>query len=66
MTSRGVTIVGFAAVLVLAAAAEILARARRIDLPHFGATVGHVMRRPGGRAAVLGIWFWLGWHFLAR
>ena len=66
MTSRGVTIAGFMALLGVALAAELLARARRIDLPRFGATVGHVMRRPSGRAAVLGVWFWLGWHFLAR
>ena len=40
-------------------------------IPTFGDLTGHVMqfqvgRVPVGRIAVLGFWWWAGWHFLAR
>lgn len=47
--------------------------ARREDakVPSAGELTGFVMgyqvgRVPVGRIAVLGFWWWLGWHFFAR
>ena len=40
-------------------------------VPKFGQLTGFVMqyqvgRLPVGRIAVLGFWWWVGWHFFAR
>jgi Family of unknown function (DUF6186) len=40
-------------------------------IPRLGDIAGAVMRYdvgglPVGRLALLGFWFWCGWHFLAR
>jgi hypothetical protein len=35
-------------------------------VPSAGAVVGQVMRQRSGRVAVFIVWFWFGWHFLAR
>ena len=47
------------------------ARREESKIPSFGDLTGFVMahqvgRVPVGRIAVLGFWWWLGWHFLAR
>ena len=65
-TSRSVTIAGF---LLLAAAAVLLeAYARRpgARVPSLARLCGYLMRDPWGRLGVFLLWFWLGWHFLAR
>ena len=48
-------------------------RSRRPDsnIPPFGDIAAFVMayqvgRVPVGRVAVLGFWWWVGWHFFAR
>jgi hypothetical protein len=48
-------------------------RSRRPDsnIPTLGDIAGFVMayevgRVPVGRVAVLGFWWWVGWHFFAR
>jgi hypothetical protein len=66
MSSRDITIDGFGLLVILATALEMLARNGRIRLPTVDAAIQHVMRSPLGRVAVLSVWFWLGWHFLAR
>jgi len=48
-----------------------LARRRGSTIPTLGDIAGFVMayqvgRVPVGRVAVLGFWWWTGWHFLAR
>lgn len=69
--TRVAIIAGFAAVLVAGGVLEWRARGRDPKLP----TVGHlctyvlgyrVGRLPVGRIAVLGFWWWVGWHFFAR
>ena len=49
----------------------LLARRPRSRIPSFGTLSGFVMRYqvgrfPVGRVAVLGFWWWIGWHFFAR
>ena len=66
LTSRSVTIAGF---LLLAAATVLLeAYARRpgARVPSLARLCGYLMRDPWGRLGVFLLWFWLGWHFLAR
>jgi hypothetical protein len=64
-------IVGFMAAAVAAVVVEALARRPDSRIPPFGEIAAVVMRHefggiPVGRLALLGFWFWCGWHFLAR
>jgi hypothetical protein len=48
-----------------------LSRREGSKIPSFGQLSGFVMqyqvgRLPVGRIAVLGFWWWVGWHFFAR
>jgi hypothetical protein len=48
-----------------------LSRREGSKIPGFADMAGFVMayqvgRVPVGRIAVLGFWWWLGWHFFAR
>jgi hypothetical protein len=48
-----------------------LSRRENSRIPSFGDLTGFVMayqvgRVPVGRVAVLGFWWWIGWHFFAR
>ena len=48
-----------------------LARREDSKIPTFGDLSSFVMayqvgRVPVGRVAVLGFWWWIGWHFFAR
>jgi uncharacterized protein DUF6186 len=48
-----------------------LARRKESNIPSFGDLTGFVMQYqvgkvPVGRVAVLGFWWWVGWHFFAR
>jgi len=48
-----------------------LSRRENSKIPTFGDLSGFVMayqvgRVPVGRVAVLGFWWWVGWHFFAR
>jgi Family of unknown function (DUF6186) len=62
-------------IFVLAAGAFIvvgwLSRREDSKIPTFGDLSGFVMQYqvgkvPVGRVAVLGFWWWVGWHFFAR
>ncbi len=66
MTSRDITIIGFTLILMTGALLEVLARAGRVARPTLDQTITRVMRSPRGRIAMLSLWFWFGWHFLAR
>jgi hypothetical protein len=52
--------------LVVFGVLELAARTRRVPLPTIDQAFGAVMRRPTGRITVFFVWFWFGWHFLAR
>lgn len=66
MTSGQITAVGFAAIGVAVLVVELLARRPGSRVPTFSELVGFVMRERWGRWAMLGLWWWLGWHFLSR
>ena len=66
MSSRSITVAGFALLLVVFGVLEVAARTRRIPLPSIDQAFGAVMRRPIGRMTVFFVWFWFGWHFFAR
>lgn len=67
MTPRVVTIGGFGLVLIAAGLLEFVARTRRIpDIPRLDEALGVAQRTRLGRATTFVVWFWLGWHFLAR
>jgi hypothetical protein len=53
------------------AVVALLARRPHSKIPSFGQVTGFLMqyqvgRFPVGRVAVLGFWWWVGWHFFAR
>lgn len=66
MTSREITVIGFAAILSVFVTFEVLARTGRASIPTLDQAFGAIMRRPVGRITVFVVWFWFGWHFLAR
>ncbi len=66
MTTRAITIIGFSAVIATLIVLEMLGRRKTNNIPTLGEWLGHVMRRPAGRALVLLGWLWLGWHYFAR
>lgn len=66
MTPRAAIIAGFAAILGLMIAADLLARRAGSGLRPLSDTLAAALRSRGGRIVVLGAWLWLGWHLLAR
>ncbi len=65
MSSREVTIAAYIAILLIAVALDLAARAGA-RVPTFGEAVTLVSRSRVLRFALLALWWWLGWHFLAR
>jgi len=66
VTARTAIIAGFAAILALAVATDVLARRPGSRIRPLGVTLAAALRTRAGRIAVFGLWLWLGWHFLAR
>jgi hypothetical protein len=69
--TRVVAVAAYAAVFLAVAALEIVARRPDSRVPSLGDVCAFVARYrvgnvPVGRIAVLGVWWWVGWHFLAR
>lgn len=69
--SRVIVIGLFTASALGFAVLSLLARRPNSKIPRLGDVSGFVMRYevgriPVGRVAVLGFWWWLGWHFFAR
>jgi hypothetical protein len=69
--TRLLAFAAFAAVLLMALGLEWAARRPRSKIPTFAAVCGYAVCYrvgwlPVGRIAMLGFWWWLGWHFLAR
>jgi hypothetical protein len=69
--ARVLTLAAFGAVLLMIVGVEVAARRTRSGIPSLGEVCGFVMRYragglPVGRIAVLGFWWWVGWHFIAR
>jgi len=69
--TRVFTIAALGLVALLAVAVEMTARRPGSRVPTIGDVCAVVMgyrlgRLPLGRIAVLGFWWWVGWHFFAR
>jgi hypothetical protein len=69
--ARMFAIGAFTLVFVVIGMIEVAARRPGSNIPTLGALCGFVMRYqvrrlPVGRIAVLGFWWWLGWHVFAR
>jgi hypothetical protein len=69
--TRVAAIAAYASVFVAVAVLEIVARRPGSRVPTLGDLCAFVTRYrvgalPLGRIAVLGFWWWVGWHFLAR
>jgi Family of unknown function (DUF6186) len=71
MITRVLAIGGFIVAGLLFVVVEWRARREESKIPTLGDLAGFVMqyevgRVPVGRIAVLGFWWWVGWHFFAR
>lgn len=66
MTSRNITIVGFLVIILIGIGLQAWASTGRSRLPTVPTLLGAINRRPVGKAVLLFVWFWCGWHFLAR
>ena len=64
--TRAITIGGFVAVIMVAVGLHALARRPAAKVASVGDVLGHVMRQRTGRVLVFVLWFWFGWHFIAR
>jgi hypothetical protein len=64
--TRAITIAGFIAIVTAAIFLQVWSRRPGTRIPSVGAFVGQVMRQRSGRVALFVVWFWFGWHFLAR
>jgi hypothetical protein len=69
--SRVIIINLFAVTAVLFAVVGLLSRREDSKIPTMGDLGGfvmqyHVGKVPVGRIALLGFWWWVGWHFFAR
>ncbi|HLQ56083.1 MAG TPA: DUF6186 family protein [Streptosporangiaceae bacterium] len=66
MTTRVITIVGFACVIITLFALELIGRRPATRVPTLGEWLGYLMRARAGRGLILLGWLWLGWHYFAR
>ena len=66
MSARQIMIVGFALIIVLMVAIDLVARRQGRRTAPLGTALTAAMRTGTGRVIVLGVWLWMGWHFLAR
>jgi Family of unknown function (DUF6186) len=66
MATRVITIIGFAALILVLFVLEYLGRRPDTRTPTLGEWLGYVMRPWAGRVIVLLGWLWLGWHYFSR
>ena len=66
MLTRAITIAGFVVIIAAGVALEFLARRPGSKVPSVGDVLSQVMRQRTGRVLVFVMWFWFGWHFIAR
>lgn len=64
--SRLITVAGFVLIGLGLVAVHFHGKRAGSRVPSFADLCGFVMRERWGRLGVLFVWFWLGWHFLAR
>lgn len=66
MTTRIITVIGFAVVIIALFVLEFIGRRPASRVPTLGEWLGYLMRARAGRAVILVGWLWLGWHYFAR
>lgn len=66
MTPRTAIVAGFATILAVVIATDLLARRPRSAFRPLGVVLAAALRTRAARLAVLVAWLWVGWHFLAR
>jgi hypothetical protein len=66
MTTRALTILGFALLAATAVVVYIAGRAHRLGLLPLGDLTDALRSRTAVRLALVLVWAWLGWHLLAR
>jgi hypothetical protein len=66
MSSRAITIAGFVLIGLAGIVLELMGRSRRTTMPTFMRWVDLIRTLRYGPLVVLFVWWWLGWHFLAR
>ena len=66
MTTRVITIIGFAALIFALFMLEFLGRRKDTHIPTLGEWLGYAMRTWAGRLLILLGWLWLGWHYFSR
>ena len=65
MTSRAITLAGYAVLAIVALGLEARARRSR-GLATFGDVVAQALRRWPCRVLLQAGWLWLGWHLFVR
>jgi len=66
MTSRGITIAGYVAFVLIGIGLHLLGRTGRSRIPSLGAVFSRAMRTRSGRVGIVAGWVWVGLHFFAR
>ena len=66
MSTAAITLVGYAALAVMAVVLAITARRRPSTVARMSTVVTWMMSLGVARWAVLVLWLWLGWHVFVR
>jgi hypothetical protein len=66
VSTRWLFVAGYCSVLVAGLGLELAARRGRAGLATSDAVFTRIQRHRAGRAAAFALWFWTGFHFLAR
>jgi hypothetical protein len=66
VTARAVLAAGFAAIFAVMVLVDLAGRRPGRAAAPLGTALTAAMRTGTGRLLVLGVWLWMGWHFLAR
>jgi hypothetical protein len=66
MSSRDITIAGYAAFVALLLGLHLWGSTRRSRIPSLGQLFSRAMRTRSGRVGIVAGWVWVGLHFFAR
>jgi len=66
MTSRGITVVGYAAFVLVAVGLHLRGTTGRSRITRLGVVFSRAMRSRSGRVGMVAGWVWVGLHFFAR
>ena len=66
MTSRDITIAGYAAFVAILLGLHLWGSTGRSRIPSLGMVFSRAMRTRSGRVGIVAGWAWVGLHFFAR